>query len=121
MRIKKRSELDVYCATMQGKVEFPSSIECDPKKSLLDQVFENIFTDALNDPDLDDILEKMEKEETPLACLLDESPSVGIGAEVYPCVSQVRDGDGSTPKRDYSNFEAVILNDEFQEVTEIIM
>ena len=36
-------------------------------------------------------------------------------------MSQVRDGDGSTPKRDYSNFEAVILNDEFQEVTEIIM
>lgn len=56
----------------------------------------------------------MEKEETPLACILDESPSVGIGAEVV-------EGDGSIPRRDYSSFEAVILNEEFQDVTEIIM
>lgn len=54
----------------------------DPRKSLLDHVFENIFSAALNDGEIDELLEKMEKEETPLLDMLDSSPAVGVGCKV---------------------------------------
>ena len=66
----------------QGRVDFPVGLRSDPKQSMLDQLFEKVFCDALNDPQLEEALEKMEGEETALAEMLDARPAVGIGAEV---------------------------------------
>ena len=52
----------------------------DVKKSLFDHVFEGIFGSALNDPELEELVEKLEKEECPIAELMGESLPIGIGS-----------------------------------------
>jgi hypothetical protein len=63
----------------------------------------------------------MEHEETPLLDMLESSPAVGVGCKVRPVATQIpSEGEGEA-KRDYSNHEYLLLNEEFLETTEIIM
>ena len=55
----------------------------DAKRSLFDHVFEGIFSSALNDPEIEDLVGKLEKEENSLVDMVSTTRPVGIGAEVY--------------------------------------
>lgn len=54
----------------------------DTKRSLFDHVFEGIFSSALNDPEIEDLVAKLEKEDSSLVDMVSTTRPVGIGAEV---------------------------------------
>ena len=54
----------------------------DNRNSLFDHVFESIFSSALNDPEIEDLVAKLEKEETPILDLISTTLPVGIGSKV---------------------------------------
>ena len=54
----------------------------DPKKSLFDHVFEGIFNSALNDPEIESLVGKLEKEENSVIDMMSTARPVGIGIEV---------------------------------------
>ena len=54
----------------------------DTKRSLFDHVFEGIFSSALNDPEIEDLVGKLEKEDNSLVDMVSTTRPVGIGAEV---------------------------------------
>lgn len=54
----------------------------DTKRSLFDHVFEGIFSSALNDPEIEDLVGKLEKEDNSLVDMVSTIRPVGIGAEV---------------------------------------
>jgi hypothetical protein len=66
---------------------------------------------------VEELLEKMEREETPLLDMLDSSPPVGVGCSVTISDTKVPSEGEGEGKRDYSNHEYLLLNEEFLETT----
>lgn len=61
----------------------------DPKKSLFDHIFGSIFSSTLNDPEIGELVAKLENEESPVVELMSSGLPIGIGSEVFLLICRV--------------------------------
>jgi hypothetical protein len=83
LRIRKAPNLNVDVSFMKVRknISVMPALK-DARKSLFDHVFESIFSSALNDPDILELVGALEEEESPIVDLLSCSTAIGIGSEV---------------------------------------
>lgn len=53
--------------------------------------------------------------------MMQTSPPIGIGSKVYAIFKQIVSSNENEGKRDYTNYEWLLLNEQFMDVTEIVM